>query len=131
MTVDADKDRFTEQTRPGFTDAFARRLESLRDYRNLEWGIFSVKHFTPEHGLWLPRMTTGFDRSSRYTYAANRSRDITIRTIASMGYNGFYRDGKPRDRVSITFCPVLRADEDMVGNILEGLSDPRRGTLPY
>ena len=122
------QDRFTDGTRPGFTNAIAARLELLNNYRNQEWAIYSVKNFHPAYGLWLPRMTTGFDRSSRYTSSFNRSRDVVIRVIASMGYNGFYRDGKPRDRVSITFCPVLEDDESRLGTLLEGLSNPRRGT---
>lgn len=123
------KDRFTQHTRPGFSAGFAARLESLNDYRNLEWGIFSAKHFEPDFGVWLPRMTTGFDRSSRYTYAAGRSRDLVIRVIASVGYNGFCnRDGTPRDRVTMTFCPVLKDEEVKLGRLLEGLSNPPRGT---
>lgn len=110
-----------------FPEHIARRLEALNSYKNPEWGIFCVKHYLPEYGTWLPRMTTGFDHSTRLAYSGDKSKDVIIRTVAIFGYNGFFRDGRPREKVTMTFCPVFKPDEIKLGTLIEKLSDPPRG----
>ena len=70
-------------------------------------------------------MTAGFDKSTRLMHG---KRDVLLRTVAEIGINGLSNDGRPKEKVTLTFCPILPADEEKAGKLLEELSSPIRST---